>query len=143
MVTTSARWAGFVQYMNKATCYATPLPTTAVQLCKVASKITGTCVGHSSAFLVLPIHANQQQLPGAPFLLKTTCLPSPVTPGQGCSEACQKNTLFEEAGALHSAGPSTLSRSKQVLGKCHQETPAQGGPQPQQQSGVLSLTCCF
>lgn len=70
MVTTSARWAGFVQYMNKATRDATPLPTTAVQLCKVASKITGTCVGHSSAFLVLPIHANQQQLPGAPFLLK-------------------------------------------------------------------------
>lgn len=71
MVKTRGRWAGFFQCMNKATHCDTPLPTAAVQFCNVASKITGTCVGHSSTFLVLPIHENQQQLPGVPFLLTT------------------------------------------------------------------------
>lgn len=76
--------------------------------------------------------------PRGPFPSQNTHLPSPVAPDQGCSEACQKNMLFEEAGALHSAGPSTLNRSKRVWGKCHQETLSH----PREAHGLSSSLVC-
>jgi len=48
---------------------ATPPDTAAAQLCHLASEMTGTCVGHSPAFPVLPAEKNQQ-LPAIPLLLK-------------------------------------------------------------------------
>lgn len=131
MVKTSGRWAGFVQYVNKATHYATPLLTTAVPLCKDYRHLCGTFLSFSS--FAHPCESTAA--PRGPPPSQNTCLPSP---DQGCSEACQNNIFFEDTGALHSAGPSTLNRSKRALGKRHQETL----PHPRESQGLSSNLVC-
>lgn len=73
----------FFQWLNKATCYAVPQDTAAAQLFSLASKTTGTYVGHASAFPVLPASAALRN----PFPSKSASLPPHIALNQSSTEA--------------------------------------------------------